>query len=333
MLDVRDRLPSLAGASLLDKDGLIFVTGDGVVLPEQGQIEDGQDTFVVARPKTVRKLDEVSKEPGHDSNGSPSAPQTAATDDRIASSSSSTTTRTARINDSDGSGESSNTTGSDGGSGNGNCSGGSSSGVGGAGISRGRGGRYSWNHPGNVLRPGEKMTGVLMSPDETSGVFVDTDDGSLMFLRVPGKTDGDADGFEMPVLEPLIKSNPRQVAKVKRIRQDTFDEMMETTGRGGEEEEEEERGLGKALMGFLPFGKNGLVGRSRREKARRNWGQVYFTMTDRGEVESYMDGRRVLRRQAPSFFGLRPKSDQYEVLATNEGLDQQRAGTHQSPSR
>lgn len=123
------------------------------------------------------------------------------------------------------------------------------------------------------------MTAVLVSPGETSVLLIDRDNGSLMFLRVPDKTDGDGDGGDTPVFEPLIESNPHQVAKVERTRRDVIDEAGERAMR-------EQRGLAKAAMGFLPFGKKGFVRRRQRRHAVKNSGQVYFTMTDRGVLVS-----------------------------------------------
>ena len=166
--------------------------------------------------------------------------------------------------------------------------GGSNGGGGGGGGGSGRrreGGRQegdrghgAWGHPGPMLKVGERLTSVLFNPEETAGLFLNPEDGSLMFLRAPENDEDDAGGMPA-VLATLIPAKPRAVERVKRIRREVIQERMEEAARGGAEEK---RGPWRRVIRSMPFGKDGRWARRQREKAIENWGEIYLTMNSRG---------------------------------------------------
>lgn len=130
------------------------------------------------------------------------------------------------------------------------------------------------------------MTGILLSPDETSALFSDPDDGSLTFWRMPSQEGGGGgDGGGTSEVATLIPSNPRSVGKVYSIRVDVVSEKlrqakMEVDG------EEQKPGVVRKAMGWLPFGRDGFIRKNQREHAEANWGETYVTLTDRGRLVS-----------------------------------------------
>ena len=142
--------------------------------------------------------------------------------------------------------------------------------------------RERWQHAAPMLKVGERLVGVLVSPDGTSGLFADHGDASVRLYRHthPGPAGG---GEEPGVLSTLFRSEPRLVEKVKSIRRDVIEDAEEREARGGQEEK---RGVWKRVKGWLPYGKDGFIKTGQRKHALENWGQVYVTVTNRGRLVS-----------------------------------------------
>ena len=132
-------------------------------------------------------------------------------------------------------------------------------------------------HAGEAIKVGEKMSGMLLSGDETAMVFPSSNDGSMRFYREADQQPHAGGGVGThpppPLNEILIESDPKAVRWVKKIRRDV---------------EEEDR---MRMEGRKP--KRGLVGSFRwwwakphRKLARANIGECYLTVTKRGVVVS-----------------------------------------------
>eukprot|EP00752_Nemacystus_decipiens_P016725 g14963.t1 len=218
----------------------------------------------------------------------------------------------------------------------------------------GNGGGGDWDerqHPGAMLRVGEQLTKVLVSPDMTSGLFVDANDASLRLYRdfmTGPAADGDAIGDKKaPRVATLIKSDPGKMERVHKLRSEIAEEDEERARFGG-------KGLVRKLQGFCFWGKHGFPRAKERKKARDNLGQVYVTLTERGAVEGYVDGtlvmkeggaswlswlrkpkresrvdgRRVVKERRASWLScLTAKTASFELWATNNGLEVKRGGT------
>lgn len=138
-----------------------------------------------------------------------------------------------------------------------------------------------YHRPGPMLKVGERLTGMLGSPDETSVVFPNQEDASLVFYRYrePNQaSDGDDNGKRThpsyPVVATLIAPDPRAIKKVLRIRQDLYEEEERKMGSG----RKEKRGIVGKVMRWLR--------KEERELARKNIGQYYLTITERGVLVS-----------------------------------------------
>eukprot|EP00752_Nemacystus_decipiens_P015790 g14100.t1 len=188
-----------------------------------------------------------------------------------------------------------------------------------------------WRHPAAMLKGGERLTKVLVSPDERSGLFRDRNNASLRFYRdaVSGPpTDYDVGCMneEAPVTTTLIRSNPRKMAQVHRVRKETADEEDERARLGGKQAK---KGFLRGIQGFFFWGKHSFHRQWDRKHAINHLGEDYMTLTKRGMVEGYADGTRVLKEGGPSWFScLRRLRDDYELYATNDSIEVKRGGTY-----
>ena len=141
-------------------------------------------------------------------------------------------------------------------------------------------------HDGPSLRVGEILIGKLHSVDGPSAVYCSPVDAAVVFSTAVegGETD---DGFApVEVISTLIHSDRRKVAKARRVRREIAEEDAERKRAGGEGGAIAKKGKLETVRGWLPFGKNGFRRRRAREHARKHFGEVGLTITDRGVLVS-----------------------------------------------
>ena len=153
--------------------------------------------------------------------------------------------------------------------------------------SDGAGGRSSdhepWQHPAVFVKSGERLDNVLLSPDQTSGLFADPEDASLRFYRhvAPGTSADDAATGGKGTLTTLFPSDPRMLKRAREIRREINDEINEK--RAELAGKERVKSLARRIQGYWPWGKHGLLRARQRENAKKyEGGEVWITLTKRG---------------------------------------------------
>ena len=156
--------------------------------------------------------------------------------------------------------------------------------------SDGAGGRSSdhepWQHPAVFVKSGERLDNVLLSPDQTSGLFADPEDASLRFYRhvAPGTSVDDAATGGKGTLTTLLPSDPRMLKRAREIRREINDE---DAGKEGENP------LARRIQGYWPWGKHGLLRARQRENARMyREGEVWIALSKRGVLVRTLFPRR-----------------------------------------
>eukprot|EP00752_Nemacystus_decipiens_P017279 g15481.t1 len=215
----------------------------------------------------------------------------------------------------------------DGGSGGSGSSSGSRNRAGGNG-----GSSADWEpspHPAAMLKGGERLPvpKVLLSADRTSGLFADPTDASLRFFRKvvsapPPEGQGNRAANE-PSIHTMIRSCRQKMDHVHKTRQDIAREDVERSMS-------KKRGFwGRVKSAVLFAGKDGVLTRAKRQRAREHLGEVDIAFTKRGFVEGYLDGTRVLKEGGPSWFScFRREREDYELRATDDGMEVTRGGRY-----
>ncbi|CAM9131182.1 unnamed protein product [Pylaiella littoralis] len=173
-------------------------------------------------------------------------------------------------------------------------------------------------HVGPSLKAGQKLQGSLLSPERTSMIYASAVDASVVFETLVGAVPRGAAGPSPRVSTTLIAGDPKKIARVHRLRAELLEE---------EDTRIAERGRMGAVMGWMPFGKDGWRQRRARENAKAHLGEVTMTITSRGILETSMDGTVIVRKSGRSWFGFARKDPTYELRVTEEGFEVSRQGT------
>ncbi|CAN0406987.1 unnamed protein product [Ectocarpus sp. 13 AM-2016] len=116
------------------------------------------------------------------------------------------------------------------------------------------------------------------------------------------------------------------MSKIERNRSEIWAQRLER-GKALREGRELKRSRMAAIMGVLPFGKNGFRRRREREHAEAHLMEATLKLTTKGNLEVSIDGTIVQRKSPPSWLGfLRRKDPSYKLLVTKEGIEIYRRG-------
>eukprot|EP00752_Nemacystus_decipiens_P015131 g13480.t2 len=323
--DVHGWVPSFSDGAP-ENNGLLTAEGRGSIYFPPDHLRFSDNTVVAARPSAGGDVDEVA---GEDALGLTTADDVHISEylgfmfSDLRDKNGKSTQQSARPGDGDGSSSSSGRT-TAGVDGDGSSSSGSSNNKDEAGTDNAGGDWDERQHPGAMLRVGERLTKILVSPDLTSGLFADADNASLRFyhdgVSAP-PADGNADGDEeAPLVATLIRANPGKMERVYQIRSEIAEEDAERARLGGQGGRRV--GLVRRLQRLCFWGKHGFPRVNKRRKAREHLGDVYITLTERGVVEGYVDSTRVLKEGGSSWFAfLRQRSEEYQLHATDDGME------------
>ncbi|CAM9263170.1 unnamed protein product, partial [Ectocarpus fasciculatus] len=185
-------------------------------------------------------------------------------------------------------------------------------------------------HPETVLRAGRYLFGKLMSPGKKALIYVSPDSGSVVHAGSDGRAPRDEEGRKIgPVpqkLRTILNPNQRQMAKVERNRSEIWAERDEKK-KAIREGREIKKSKVAAIMGVLPFGKNGFRRRRAREHAEAHLMEATLHLTKKGDLEVSIDGTIVQTKSRSSWFGfLRRKDPSFELRVTREGIEVSRRG-------
>eukprot|EP00752_Nemacystus_decipiens_P017451 g15645.t1 len=138
-----------------------------------------------------------------------------------------------------------------------------------------------WRHPAAMLTGGERLTKVLVSPDGRCGLFRDRNDASLRFYRdavsgPPPDYEVGGTNEEVRASTTLIRPDPRNMARVHRIRKEIAEEEDERALLGGEQAK---KGFVRGLQRFLPWGKHSFRREWGRKHVINHLGEDYMTLT------------------------------------------------------
>eukprot|EP00752_Nemacystus_decipiens_P011825 g10492.t1 len=172
-------------------------------------------------------------------------------------------------------------------------------------------------HSGRTLKPGETMTGALLSASGRSAAYVDHKTGSVVVA-----TTHVVSGTDIPEIltADVLRPNLRKFARLQQLQRQNEEDTLEAVKKGVAK-----RTLKELAHRCWFLIKGGLLDRGAKEHVRRHAGEADMTISDKGILRVSISGRTVLSKDVlwggATFWAVfRRRDSSWELVVEDDGM-------------